>query len=188
MSNGAYFKGWRPLLAGVVALLLVGGLYFLIKPATTASPGQEDGEAKPEVAARIGALAPDFSLDSLEGGKVSLSDFRGQPVLLNFWASWCGPCRAEMPEMQRLKEEHAADGLVVLVVNAGEDEGAAQRFLDSLGLDFEVGLDRDLSVTREYRVLGLPASFFIDREGIVRELFPGRMDMALMEKKLKSIL
>ena len=119
-------------------------------------------------------LAPDFRLTNLDGRVVMLSDFRGKTVVLNFWATWCPPCREEMPEFQELWEARGGDGegdLVVLAVNFLRDDtvGAATRFIEARGFTFPVVFDTTSGdVAARYGVRGLPATFFIDRKGVVR--------------------
>lgn len=114
----------------------------------------------------LGEPAPDFVLPRPGSDeRVSLSDFRGQPVVLNFWATWCVPCRTEMPDLQTAYEE---EDVVVLAVNWQESDGVVQDFLDEFGLTFPTVLDREGGVREHYGVVGLPATFFIDAEGVLQ--------------------
>ncbi|MFZ2361452.1 MAG: TlpA disulfide reductase family protein [Anaerolineae bacterium] len=135
----------------------------------------------------IGHPAPQFSLPTLAGDAFDLADLRGQPVVLNFWASWCGPCRAEMPELQRLHERLGEAGVVVLGVNQGESPQTAAAFLQALGLDFPVALDQRTGVSQQYLVNSLPTTFFIDRDGVIRSTFIGPMSDAVLAQNLRSI-
>jgi peroxiredoxin len=137
-------------------------------PAPTATPALPVGPV-------IGALAPDFALFGLAGSTVSLDDLRGKYVVLNFWATWCGLCRAEMPELQAIAEQYAERGVVVLAINYGETEDEVARFAADHGLTFAMGLDSDGAVTRRYQVRTIPTSLVIDEEGVVVARFQGRV-------------
>jgi peroxiredoxin len=126
-----------------------------------------------DIAAQEGALAPDFLLESMDESELRLSDLRGQPVVVNFWATWCKPCRQEMPRFVEAYDEHAGDGLVVVAVNLQEGKGIVRPFAEDYGMDFPIAVDRDGEVGDRYRLLGLPTTYFIDREGVIRSVFTG---------------
>jgi peroxiredoxin len=115
----------------------------------------------------VGKPAPEIRLRAPDGKPVALADFRGRPVLLNFFATWCGPCRVEMPHLEAAWKERTADGLVVLGVDVQEAPAVVPPFLDSLGLTFPVVVDADGEVSTAYRISILPTSYFIDRDGVV---------------------
>lgn len=126
----------------------------------------------------VGQPAPGFTLMSLDGDEVSLADYRGQPVLINFWASWCPPCRLEMPDLVAAYEAHQDEGFVILAVDLTFQDSIAdvETFVEEFGMTFPVLLDQDGGVTNEqYRLLGLPMSVFVNREGIVTRLHIGAM-------------
>jgi len=143
-----------------------------------------------EIGPAPGKLAPDFEVSDFEGDRVKLSDFRGRPVYVNFWASWCIPCRVEMPDIyQVLQERGGPDGLAVISVNRGEPLGRARSFLEGIrrkdggeGVSFTVdALDPDDTLYRAYRGLGMPVSIFVDRDGVVTKVFNGQMRLADMQ-------
>ncbi len=149
-------------------------------------PGERAMTALPPAPA-IGHPAPDFTLPTLAGENVTLSDLAGQPVVLNFWASWCGPCRAEMPELQRLHDQLGEAGVTVLGVNQGESPETAAAFLQTLGLSFPAALDQRTGVSQQYLVNSLPTTFFIDRAGVIRATFIGPMSDAVIAQNLRTI-
>ncbi|HEY5626078.1 MAG TPA: redoxin domain-containing protein [Dehalococcoidia bacterium] len=121
-----------------------------------------------------GALAPDFLLQEVEGGETRLSDYRGRPVVLNFWATWCVSCRKEMPQFIEAYDAHRDDGLVVIGLNLQESESIIRPFVSEFGVDFPVLIDRDGEVGDDYRLVGLPTTFFINRDGVVESVFIGQ--------------
>jgi peroxiredoxin len=122
----------------------------------------------------VGEPAPDFTLRTVDGQTVSLSDFRGKPVMVNFWATWCGPCQVEMPLFRQAYTDHAGE-LVVLAVDVQEAPEDVRGFVKRNDLTFPVVLDRDGLVSTLYRVRGLPTTFFVDRDGIVVEAHRGAL-------------
>jgi cytochrome c biogenesis protein CcmG/thiol:disulfide interchange protein DsbE len=164
---------------------VLGGLWILI---SRVPPSRSGAAAGLETAPRKGFLAPDFTLSTLDGSSVRLSDLRGKPVLINFWASWCGPCRQEMPHLQAIYETHADQGLVVLGVDQLESPSAVAGFVEELGLTFPIPLDGDGKVAADYQARGLPTSFFVDASGVIRDAFTGPMTTGLIESKLETIL
>lgn len=132
----------------------------------------------------VGFQAPDFALPDLQGEQVRLSDLRGQPVLLNFWATWCGPCRQEMPAIQA-RYNHG--GFAVLAVDFGETRQQVQDFINEIGVDLPVLLDADGSVQELYRVRGYPTTFFIDAQGVIRFFHIGEMTTQDIDNYLEQM-
>lgn len=117
--------------------------------------------------------APDFTLRTARGGNLRLQEQRGRVVMVNFWATWCGPCRQEMPHLNRLYEKYRNSGFVLLGVNVDEDAGKAIGLADKLGLSFPVLLDAEKKVSRLYDLSDMPSTLVIDRNGRVRYLHRG---------------
>jgi thiol-disulfide isomerase/thioredoxin len=134
-----------------------------------------------------GHPAPDITVTTLDGAPLALTDLRGKAVVLNFWATWCPPCQAEMPELQAAHQAYAPGGLVVLAVNQGEDAATVSAFLQERGLDFPVALDTQSEASMSYLVNSLPTTFFIDRNGVIRESIVGQMNAATLKQRLRSI-
>lgn len=142
-------------------------------------------------APRQGFLAPDFSLQAADGSTITLSDLQGKPVLVNFWASWCAPCKAEMPAMQRVYEEYQEQGFTILAVNATNQDSqkAATDFAIQYGLSFPILFDTRGEASALYQVRALPTTFFVDRQGNIHEmLIGGPISEALMRAQVEQML
>jgi len=142
-------------------------------------------------APREGFLAPDFTLQTLDGETVTLSDLRGQAVLINLWATWCPPCRAEMPAIQKLYAEYKDQGFEVMAVNMTYQDipTAVLPFTQEHALTFPVLLDETGDVASKYELRSLPSSFFINRDGFIQEVvIGGPMSEALLRTRIESIL
>ena len=124
---------------------------------------------------KAGFAAPDFTLDTLDGGPLTLAEMRGQPVVLNLWASWCLPCRSEMPAIEKAYQRYKDAGLMVIGLNmtSQDSESDVRAFVQEFGLTFPIVLDRDGSVQSRYQLLGLPSTYFIDQKGIIRSVVVG---------------
>ena len=161
----------------MLALVLVLGLLVAGCASTTA---QVTGSVN---------LAPDFQLPILGGKTVYLSDFRDKPVMLNFWASWCRPCRAEMPYIQQVYEEWSDKGLVVLAVNIGESSAKVKEFVLNYGLSFPVLLDTKGDIAQQYNIRAIPTTFFIDKSGAIKDIKIGAFpNKAAIEAGLDKII
>lgn len=129
-----------------------------------------------------GEKAIDFTLKDLNGKKVSLSDFKGKNVYLNFFATWCPPCRQEMPDIEKVYQEYKDKDLVVLAVDLGEDRDTVKNYIDKNKFSFKVLLDSDQRVGEKYTISAIPASYFIDKNGNVKAKRVG----AMTENEMKS--
>ncbi len=135
-----------------------------------------------------GARAPDFARAYPDGSRATLADLRGQPVVVNFWATWCAPCRAEMPELVDAYEQYKDQGLVVIGVNEQEAEDKALEFMDEFGITFPVVLDSRGDLASLYTARGLPTTYFIDRDGNIAEQWQGILTADLLAERLAPLL
>ena len=145
----------RPLAAALAALALL---------AAGCSEAGLDRASRTATTDEAGGPAPDFSVPALDGGgRVALADYAGRPVVLNFWASWCGPCKLEMPDLVAFAEEHPEVAVVGLAVNDAPSD--SRRFAERYGVGYDLGIDRDTEVAGEFGATGLPVTVYIDRDG-----------------------
>ncbi len=168
-------------------LVLVTGAGWMVF-----SPPPPDAITNGQIPApREGFLAPNFTLQDDQGNTVQLSDLRGKPVLVNLWASWCAPCKAEMPAMQAVYETYASQGFTILAVNTTfqDQKESALAFSQSLGLTFPILFDMDGKVASQYQVRAMPTSFFIDQEGVVQHMvIGGPMSEGLLRAEVEKLL
>ena len=184
---------WRRTLLALPVLALAGlGAYVFIPRGTDASTPRAVLADTPSVSGakigvRKGALARDFIGQSPDGTPVRLSDLRGKPTIINFWATWCVSCLAELPDLKAVQQEIGTEGLNIIAINAGEDSSAAKRFLKELDAPaFRVGMDPTLVVADAYGVFGLPQSVFVDADGVVRAVYTGQLSKELMQQYVQA--
>ena len=140
--------------------------------------------------AKEGKPAPDFRLSTLDGKKMNLSDYKGKKVILNFWATWCPPCKAEMPHMQKFYAENKEEGVEIIAVNlTNMDHGidGIHKFIKDYELTFTVPLDEDGQIGKQYQAITIPTSYVIDTEGVIAKKIVGPMDEGMMEGLIKGI-
>ena len=169
-----------------IVILLLGAAWTLLS--ADKSGGSTAGRVP---APQKGFLAPDFTLETLDGESVTLSDLRGQAVLVNFWATWCPPCRAEMPAFQEAYKDYEEQGFVIVAVNATLQDNPADiaAFIAEYGLSFPVVLDVEGEANRLYQVQSLPTSFFIDKEGVISEVvIGGPIAEALIRSRIEELI
>jgi thiol-disulfide isomerase/thioredoxin len=179
-------------MAVFVAILIFGNawLYWTRPDAggsdTAAGPAVATAAAAAAAGPAVGRMAPDFTLPTLDGGSFQLSAQRGKPVVLNFWATWCGPCQRELPAVQRTAEL-LGDNVVFAAVDQNEDANVVQRYVDKLGLTFAIPMDAGGEIGYLYNVQGLPTTFFIDRNGVIQSLWLGEMDSMTLAQHIAGI-
>ncbi len=174
------------LIALGLSLLLVAVLVLFAFPgAAPEASGQDIGAVVPVA---VDYAAPDLALAGLDGKEADLEDYRGQVVLVNLWATWCPPCKAEMPILQAYYQAHQAEGFTLIAVNAGDQAADVQAFVDRSGLTFPVWLDPQNLAMGIFRTPGLPSSYVIDRSGRVRLAWSGEIKLPALEKYVTPII
>jgi peroxiredoxin len=176
--------GIRRFFYGFLLLAGLGWIWLSAAPANAISSAEIR-------APQTGFLAPDFSAKTLDGQTVRLSELRGKVVLVNLWASWCPPCREEMPAIEHTYQAYKAQGFVVLAVDSTVQDtlANAQAFVSANQLSFPILLDETGEITRLYRVQSLPTSFFIGTDGVIREVVVGGpMAQALLVSRVEKLL
>jgi peroxiredoxin len=161
---------WLPVV-GLLLLAACGG----------SGPGLSEGISE-------GDLAPDFRLETLDGNQMSLQDQRGKVVLINFWATWCDPCRAEIPDIEAVYQARRDEGFTVLGVNSHETPGSIAPFAIWMGISYPILIDENGRVEKTYRLVGLPMSLIVDQEGIIQVRHVGLLTQAQLEKYLAALL
>ncbi len=176
-------RRWGTLMVVTLSLGLIWT--YLSRAPSAASPG-DTSPASP----REGFNAPDFTLDRLDGGQVTLSHLRGKVVMVNLWASWCAPCRIEMPEIERVWQAYQDQGFVVLGVDTTfqDSEPDVVAFVRELKLTFPILLDRGGGTSNRYQLRALPSTFFVDRQGVIRSAVLGAMNAGLIESKVAELV
>lgn len=174
-TSRAAVLGW------LVAALTLGGCVGPAAQGPLPADAQRTGAPQ---GTRVGQLAPAFDLPRPDGANLRLTDLRGKTVLINFWASWCVPCRQEMPQLEAVHRSQGSRDVVVLGINSGEPPSVASAFARDLGITFTIVLDQDGIVTVAYEALGLPVSYFVDRDGVLRDRYHGEMTRSEMEARL----
>jgi thiol-disulfide isomerase/thioredoxin len=179
---------WNMLL---LAVLLLGGWLIVATRVQSEPPIVQSPAAAPANAAPAplpNHPAPDFTLVDLTGAPVQLSELRGQVVLVNVWATWCPPCRAEMPMLQAAYAQYREQGFTVLAVNQREDAATIGAYMQAGGYSFPALLDSDGAVSGLYQALVLPSSYFIDRAGVVRAVYKGPLARSVIAGTVEQLL
>ncbi len=181
-------RAWSFLAIGALLGLSAGLVAWggFPEPRTVATPSGATA-LTPVAAPVVGGLAPDFEAVEISGGDFHLGQARGRIVVLNFWATWCEPCRAEMPLLEARSRGHEPEGLIVVGVNFDEPADLVSAFQAELGLTFPIVLDPGARIQALYHVLGYPTTFFVDGSGVIRFIHIGSMDEAQLDGYLREM-
>lgn len=174
---------WLSLIFGL-ALLLGGLILWQMRPAG----GTPESPAESVIPVPVNYPAPALTLQALDGQTHSLDDYTGQVVLVNMWATWCPPCKAEMPDLEAYYEAHQAEGFILLSVNDGESQSEVGAFVSDYGLTFPVLLDPHSLSEKAFKTINLPSSYVIDRTGTVRLAWKGAISRDVLEKYVTPLI
>jgi peroxiredoxin len=171
-----------------VLLLIVWGVYDSFSDHNENS-NRQIAMAEMNVGIRQGNIAPNFELMNLEEKPVKLSDFAGKKVILNFWATWCPPCRVEMPQMVKFYQNNEKDAVILAInlTHTEKNQSNVRAFVEDFGLTFPVVMDAKGDVSDTYQIIAYPTSYFIDSQGIIQEVFQGAINYDMMKKAISKI-
>jgi thiol-disulfide isomerase/thioredoxin len=168
-----------------VGLVSIGIVFFFLLQNNPPSASVQDPSAVP---VKVDYAAPNLILEDLSGNTVSLKDYAGSVVLVNLWATWCPPCKEEMPTLQAFYEKYKNDGFVLIAINQEETREVVQPFVEQYGLTFPVWLDIEWLAEREFNTSNLPSSYVIDQSGQVRLMWIGSISKQNLEKYIPNII
>lgn len=174
----------------LIGLVVYGGYDYFSKSSTVPGQAAESGEENLKIGTQKGQLAPDFALTDLKGNPVKLSDLKGKKVMVNFWATWCPPCRVEMPHMQKFYEDYQSKNVVIVGVNlttTEENPDNVKAFVEDQQLTFPIVLDQEGDVLQTYQVVAYPTTYVLDSNGVIREKFQGAINYDIMKDAMSKI-
>ena len=172
-----------------IGLILVGIALFIFWPKPNAASGSApSANERSVVPAAVNFKAPQLALQSIDGNNESLSDYRQNVLLVNNWATWCPPCKAEMPTLEAYYESHAAEGFMIVAIEAGEPKESVSQFAQNYGLKFPVWVDPQNASLAAFRNQDLPNSYVIDQTGTVRYAWVGAISRTMLEKYVTPLL
>ncbi len=185
-------KKAKPSFSQLMALMMIGAgliaigiVFFLILRETPAAASQDDFSAIP---ATVNYPAPELPLQDLAGKSASLTDYRGSVVMVNLWATWCPPCKAEMPALETFYEKYKGYGFVLIGINQEETRETVAPFVKEFGLTFPIWLDEKYLAQRMFKTENLPSSFIVDRNGTVRLMWVGAISKTKLDQYVTEII
>lgn len=181
----------RQIILFLAAVVCLSTAFVLITAAGLPERATFTGQLLPggqAVAPEIGAAAPPFQATTLTGETLNIRDTRGHPVIINFWATWCEPCRVEMPALQLIYQQYQQHGLRLLAVNLGESPGAIQKWTQQLGLTFDILLDERQQIAALYQLRGQPSTYIVAPSGMITHIFYGPVTVEQLQSALSAYL
>lgn len=182
----------KKMIGYLITALVIGAMIVVVVKSNLDKPEAIDVNPDAftaDVGLDRGNLPPDFELETMTGEVIKLSDYKGKKVMLNFWASWCGPCKAEMPHMQNYYKNNKDDANIeIIAVNLTQAErkglGGVEQFIDAHGLTFPIPLDKDGAIMDQYRVISIPTTYLLNTDGTIAQTFTAPVD----EKTLAELI
>jgi len=195
ISRGARVKRFKSKRADLSGMIVLGvGLVFVGVAALLLWPRPEVAASSPTssgpytIPVEVNYDAPELTLTAVDGTEQSLADYRGQVVLVNLWATWCPPCKAEMPTLEAFYKAHATDDFVTIAISSGDPADAVEKFVENYGLTFQVWLDPNIDSGMAFKTQSLPSSFVIDRDGQVRLRWVGEINRDTLEEYVTPLI
>lgn len=167
-------------IVGLVLALIVAGLLLTQGNAKNEFSSKSSSDAK--------ELVPNFTLKLMSGGNFNLSDYKGKPILINFFASWCLPCREEMPVLEKIVHEYESKGVMFLGIAVDDTEVKMKDFIAKYGVTFPVGLDKTSAIQKSFGLYGIPTTYFIDKQGVINYFHSGSVTEELLQHELDKLL
>lgn len=192
-TNRTQNQNWGLFLIGLGLLLLgvVTGILLIGADKVTTSTNTSGSEVPPSnstIPVEVNFKAPDLKLQDLDGNEVSISDYLGKVILINNWATWCPPCKAEMPSLEAYYQAHKVDGFILIAIDAGDPATEVEDFVQDYGLTFPIWLDPDGLALKAFMNNGLPSSYVVNREGIIQLTWTGAISDSMLEKYVTPLL
>ena len=183
-----YKKNNSLVLAVFGAVLLFSGIGMAGFLQDSSATSTADAASRSVVPMAVDFPAPELALENVRGVTEALEEYRGQVVLVNNWATWCPPCKAEMPSLQKFYQAHEMDGFTIIAINAGDSRVEVDQFAQSYGLTFNLWLDPDGAAIQAFRNGSLPSSYVIDRDGMIRYAWTGEISYEMLEKYVTPLI
>lgn len=175
------YPAYKRITSAIIIACLVAWIGYVLLVPTNVSKAPGTGVAS-------GTKAPDFELKGLDGKTYKLSELKGQAVMLDFWATWCPSCKAEMPLLQEMYKQYADQGFIIIGIDMQETPKVVQQFQQEYGLTFPLVIDSEEKVTKLYDIVPLPTAYFIDRNGVVQTKWTGQLTKPQLLTLIKGIL
>lgn len=172
----------------LIILAIVGLILALVIAGLLLTQGNANNELSSKSSLEAKEPSPNFTLELIDGGNFNFSDYKGKPILINFFASWCLPCREEMPALEKVAHEYGPKGVVFLGIAVDDTEEKMKDFIAKYGVTFPVGLDKTAAIQKSFGLYGIPTTYFIDKQGAINYFHSGSVTEELLHHELDKLL